>query len=253
MAKHCIDRAYDVIGRDNITEILEPSAGNGSFSNQIEECVAYDIEPECEGIVKQDYLELNIDYKKGRLVIGNPPYGNRNNLSRAFFKKSIEIADYISFILPISQLNNTNSLYQFDLVYSEDLGAQTYTGRNIHCCFNIYKKPEDGKLNKKTNHKLKDLDIYRDDYKGLIDGKGYSDMEYDLCIFRRGASAGRVKVENINKQTYKMVIHNKDYKDRIIDEILNFDWMGYKTHQSAPSISKNDIYIMLKEKIPELQ
>ncbi len=253
MAKYCIDKAYEVIGRDNITEIVEPSAGNGSFSNQIEGCIAYDIEPECECIIKQDYLELDIEYKKGRCIIGNPPFGRSMNLARQFYNKSIKIADYIAFILPVSQLNNINSLYQFDLVHSEDLGVQTYTDRSVHCCFNIYKRPKNGRLNKKPNHKLKDLDIYRDDYKGLVDGKIYSDMEYDLCIFRRGASAGKVKTENINKQTYKIVIHNKDYKNRIIDEIMNFDWIGYKVHQSAPSISKNDIYTMLKENIPELK
>lgn len=215
--------------------------------------LAYDIEPEDNRIIKQDYLELNLEYKKGRCIIGNPPYGNRNNMSRKFYKKSIQISDYIAFILPISQLNNSNSLYEFDLIYSEDLGVRLYTDRDIHCCFNIYRRPLNGEYNSKPNNKLKDLDIYRDDYKGLVNGKSYKEMEYDLCIFRRGASAGKVKTTNINKQTYKIVIHNKDLKGKIINEILNFDWLNYKKHQSAPSISKEDIYIMLKRNIPEIK
>ena len=72
LAKYCIDKTFEVIGEENITDIIEPSAGNGSFSNLLE-CVAYDIEPEHESIIKQDYLELKLEYRKGRLVIGNPP------------------------------------------------------------------------------------------------------------------------------------------------------------------------------------
>ncbi len=70
-------------------------------------CWAYDIEPEHESVEQQDYLELDVSYLWGRLIIGNPPFGNRMNMAQKFFKKSVEISDYIAFILPISQLNNT--------------------------------------------------------------------------------------------------------------------------------------------------
>ena len=253
LAKYCVEKTKEIIGVENITEWLEPSAGAGAFLNHLpNDTLAYDIEPEDKRIVKQDYLTVNLPYKKGRCVIGNPPYGDRNNLSRAFYKKSICVGDYISFILPISQLNNISSLYEFDLIYSEDLGIQQYSDRQIHCCLNIYKRPKKG-LNKKINKKLNDVVIYRDDYKGLVNGKSYEDMEFDLCIFRRGASAGKIKVTNINKQTYKIIINNEKLKDSIIHTILNYDWKGYKNHQSAPSISKEDIYFILKEQIPEIE
>ena len=32
LAKSCIERVYDIIGKDNIKQVIEPSAGNGSFS-----------------------------------------------------------------------------------------------------------------------------------------------------------------------------------------------------------------------------
>ena len=106
LAKYCINKAFEIIGEENITEIIEPSAGDGSFSNQISNCIAYDIEPNCNKIIKQDFLKLDIEYKKGRLIIGNPPFGNRGTLAMKFYKKSIQIGDYIAFILPISQYNN---------------------------------------------------------------------------------------------------------------------------------------------------
>ena len=138
--------------KDSITEIIEPSAGNGAFIESIKlfgkDYKLFDLAPEHEEVEMQDYLDLDIPYKKGRLVLGNPPFGNRSILIKKFFKKSVEIADYIAFILPISQLNNTKQLYEFDLIHSVDLGVQEYSGVPLHCCFNIYKRPDSGVLNK---------------------------------------------------------------------------------------------------------
>ena len=46
-------------------------------------------------------------------------------------------------------MNNVKQLYEFDLVYSEDLGKWDYSGVDLHCCFNIYKRPSSGVLNSK--------------------------------------------------------------------------------------------------------
>lgn len=160
IANHCYDKVIELIGDDNITDIIEPSVGNGSFLNhpfvKTKPILCIDIEPEIIGdnIIKGDWLTYPIDYKKGRLVIGNPPYGSRMNMAQKFFKKSIDVCDYIAFILPISQLDNTQSLYEFDLIYSEDLGTLEYSGKSLHCCLNIYRRPKSGDLNKKTINKL---------------------------------------------------------------------------------------------------
>lgn len=37
--------------------------------------LAYDIEPEDDRVQKADWLEVNLNYKKGRCIIGNPPFG----------------------------------------------------------------------------------------------------------------------------------------------------------------------------------
>lgn len=147
LAKRLIETTLKVLSGNTISDVIEPSAGNGSFSNQIE-CTAYDIEPENPNVKKADFLQLDIPYKQGRLCIGNPPFGHSNNMSIKFYKKCCEIGDYVAFIQPISQLNNNSQLYEFDLIYSEDLRTVSYSGRKLHCCFNIYKRPANGKLNK---------------------------------------------------------------------------------------------------------
>ena len=142
----CWNILNETINMDEVTEIIESSAGNGAWLEKIKETgidyKAYDILPEHPEIEQADFLELELDYKLGRLIGFNPPFGRSNNLSRKFYNKAVGIADYIAFIQPISQLDNTNSMYYFDLVKSIDIGKALYSGRLLKCCFNIYKRPD---------------------------------------------------------------------------------------------------------------
>jgi len=233
-AKKCIDIFWQTFF--GVTEIIEPSAGNGAFSLQIPNCISYDLEPEHESIIKQDFLKLDLPYKQGRAFIGNPPFGDRNNLSRSFYKHACKMADMIGFILPIGLLNNNDSLYEFDLIKSVDLGVLEYSGMKVHCCFNLYHRPSNGKLNKKPNYKVDLIKIYREDQ------KEHENCNFDLCVFRRGASVGKEKLINQHTQTYKIVVEDKTKVDFVKQRILNFDWLGYKDYCSSPYITKNDIW-----------
>lgn len=250
LAKYCIDKTFNVIGKSNISEIIEPSAGNGSFSNQIDKCIAYDIELEHENIQKHDFLTLKLEYKSERLIIGNPPFGEHMKLAKRFYKKAIQISDYIAFILPIGQLNNRNSLYEFDLVHSEDLGIWTYTDRDLHCCFNVYKRPSNNQLNKKQKNKLNDITIVRQD------SKNYNDItNYDLrmCYWGDG-SAGKILDENQSYSAeYKIIINNEELKDRIIDVLKNVNWHEELNKIAMLKIQQFHIYNVLKKYITEIK
>lgn len=116
LANYCWDKVMEVVGEENISEIIEPSCGDGSFyhhKNFIPH-FGFDIDPQYSfpHIKQADFLKEDITYLWGRLIIGNPPYGRCMNMAQKFYKKSIEIGDYIAFILPISQLNNTRSMYE---------------------------------------------------------------------------------------------------------------------------------------------
>ena len=255
LANYCWDKVLEVIGEENISEVVEPSVGNGSFLCHEKGFVhfAYDVEPECHSnitnIIKGDYLTQDINYLWGRLIIGNPPYGRCLNLAQKFYKKSVEIADYIAFILPISQLNNTRSMYEFDLVYSEDLGVQHYTDRDLHCCFNIYKRPENGELNKKPVAKLKDITIYRQDSKGYVD----RDFDIRMCYWGDG-TAGKILKDGENYSAeYKIKINNQILKDEIIKVLTVFDWKEYLNCIAMRKIQQFHIIDVLKEQIPDIK
>ena len=249
LSKYCIDKTFEIIGRDNITDIIEPSAGNGSFSNQID-CTAYDIEPEQDNIIQQDYLHLSLSYKKGRLIIGNPPYGTQMHTVIKFFKKSVNLGDYISFILPISQLDNIVSLYEFDLIYSEDLGLQEYSDRKVYCCLNIFKRPKE-KLNSKPKFKMEDITIVRDAK------KDYDNIQnYDLRMVYWGSGcAGRILSKDDKRYAgeYKITIHNEKYKDRIVEVLSKTDWKKEIKTVAMLKIKQYHIYNLLKREIPGIK
>jgi hypothetical protein len=249
IANFCWDRVLRIIGEDNITEIIEPSCGDGAFYHYkfLKPDLGYDIEPHYQhkGIVKGDYLIQDIPYLKGRLVIGNPPYGRCMNKAQKFYKKSVEIADYIAFILPISQYVNTRSMYEFDLIYSEDLGVATYTDRKLHCCFNIYERPKSGILNKKPTAKLSDITIYRQDCKDYES----KDFDFRMCYWGDG-SAGKILREGEHYSAeYKIKVNDVSKKEEIIKVLSTFDWKEYLNCIAMRKIQQFHIVDVLRSNI----
>lgn len=254
MAKYCVDKAKEIIGENNITEYIEPSAGAGVFLDYFDKpYLALDIQPENERIAKEDWLKFNLDYKSGRCVIGNPPFGRGNSLAMAFYKKSVSIADYIAFILPISQLNNNVQLFDFDLVYSEDLGVRDYSGIKLQCCFNVYKRPLTGKLNAKPNYKLKDIKIieYRRDGrdKQIPDNFDYAMGSFGVgCVGKPIHKKGQFALE-----CYFYIV-NPQYRDKILNVLKTTDWVSISKGISGTCrLPQWKIIKRLKEQIPELQ
>jgi len=254
-AKYCINKAYEIIGIENITEIIEPSAGAGAFSLQIPNCIAYDIKPDHDSIIEQHYLKLEMEYKKGRLIIGNPPFGKAGKRGgyKTFFIKSTKECDFIAFILPINQLNNSKFLYEFDLVSSEDIGNMPYSKVPVHCCFNIYKKPINGanKANQIRPEKLNDLIIMN-----VAKGKSRNDKVpemFDYCISSFGTIGKECKLPYEYSQQMYFIINNELLKDKIMNIIKNANWYNLVQNIKIPRLLQWQVIKYLKEQIPELQ
>lgn len=250
LAKYCIDKTYEIIGKENITEIIELSAGNGSFSLQIPNCIAYDILPEHESIIKQDFLKLQISYKRGRLIIGNPPFGGKgfSNLCEVFYKKSISICDYISFILPSSYFENKNLLYEFDLKYSKNLQDKyIFTDRVVKCCFNIYKRPKNNMFNNKPHYNIsKYIKIVRSD---SLNYNYYKN--YDLLVNGWG-NVGIITHNDKYVKIFKIIIDNKwNYKNKVLDILKNFNYKEYLKFRSVSilNIKKDDFFEIIEKEL----
>lgn len=253
LAEYIVNKTKEIIGEENITEYIEPSAGGGVFLDFLDKPYrAYDILPEDNRIIQQDFLELDLEYKKGRCIIGNPPFGRGNSLAMAFYKKGTKVADYISFILPISQFNNNVQLYDYDLVYSEDLGERLYSDVNLNCCLNIYKIPKCGKLNSKPDYKLKDVKIieYRRDGREINIPLNY---DYAFGSFGGGCVGKPIlKVGSYSLECY-FYIKNESLKERILHILKTSDWKAISKGISGTyRLPQWKIYKHLKEQIPEI-
>ena len=158
VAKECIQHiTYHVSINSDIDIVVEPSAGNGSFISEIKQICQntqfYDIEPEHELVVKQDYLLLNIseiefpDLHTKIHVIGNPPFGRQSSLAIQFIKKSALFADSISFILPKSFKKDSMQKHfppRFHLIFQSEIAPNSFLQDdncvNVPCVFQIWQK-----------------------------------------------------------------------------------------------------------------
>lgn len=95
---------------ENITQFLEPSAGNGAMIDVIKEYYpnieieSYDIKPEREDIKQMDFLQSKLEYKKGCIAIMNPPFTK----GIKFIDKALERAELVITIL------SSNTLFSID-------------------------------------------------------------------------------------------------------------------------------------------
>lgn len=262
IAEYCFNKTIEIIGKENITLIVESSAGTGVFIKHIKESkigwwLAFDIAPAADEITEIDFLKLKSIYKKGTLIGFNPPFGEKNHLIKKFYNKAIEMGgDYISFILPITQLDNNQSLYKFDLLHSEDLGIIQFSHlKEVHCCLNIYARPKNGILNKKKDYTLKDIDIYRFDRGAKnIQINQMQDYDFALCTWGNGSCGKTPEFIGQYAQEQYIIINNLELKDKILEICNNTNWKEEVApkNTSSKKIQTWRIYKYLKEQIPEL-
>lgn len=149
-AKKCIEKVFELYNKYSFDLIIEPSAGNGSFFNQLdyENKLGIDIAPETENIVKMDFFDYTPPTTNQILVIGNPPFGRVSSIAIKFFNHASKCATVIAFIVPRtfrrpSVQNKLDS--HFHLVYDEDVPTKPccFTPPMIaKCCFQIWEKKE---------------------------------------------------------------------------------------------------------------
>ena len=214
VARWCIEKAYEIIGKENITEIVEPSAGAGSFSHQIPNCIAMDLYPQHEYIHKADFIVESLGYKRGRLFIGNPPFGaNTGQLLKAFYDKSVSEGDYIAWILPAIYYDNYNQFDKFEIIYSTLIDTQ-YTNLDMATAFVIYKRNPDKDRYKNTQYVSDIVKItqYGRDNKKKTHKKI---TEYDYSYVTWGSLLKQCKpYECAGVQIIK--IYDDEYRDKII-------------------------------------
>lgn len=137
-AAYCIQTVQELITNADI--IIEPSAGSGAFSNQIDhpDLRAYDLHPEHPNIIRQDWFHTECETDRNLLVIGNPPFGVRSDLAKRFIQQAVKLnAHTIAFILPQTFSKTINQKHfpeTYRLAVEEELPTEAFTleGESFH-------------------------------------------------------------------------------------------------------------------------
>lgn len=148
-SKHCINKVFELYDKSDFHLIVEPSAGNGSFYNQLnsDNKIGIDISPESTNITKMDFFDYTPPRNMNNiLVIGNPPFGKISSMAIKFFNHAAKWGNVIAFIIPRtfrrpSVQNKLNNM--FHLVYDEEVSTNPccFTPKMmVKCCFQIWVK-----------------------------------------------------------------------------------------------------------------
>ena len=225
--------------------IIEPSAGNGAFIVKLKRLACdhrlYDIDPENEEIIKQDFLLF--DYSEDRRtyskihVIGNPPFGRQSSMAIKFIKKSCEFCDDCSFILPKSfKKNSLKRAFppNFHLVYETDLPSNSFlvdgVEHDVPCVFQIWEK--------------KDTNRVQDEKLEPINFRFVKKTESPDASFRRvGVNAGAIDTNIIEKSIQSHYFIKFTNGKPITDNIRKLSIITYDFNNTVgpKSISKQEV------------
>jgi hypothetical protein len=244
IAQYIIDLFKQHIAPNNDDLIIEPSAGNGAFIDAIKSLTCnyefYDLEPEHEEIIKQDYLLYNANNSNNTQkihILGNPPFGRQSSLAIKFIKKSCQFCYSISFILPKSfKKDSLKKTFppNFHLVCEIDLPEKSFLVNNkehdVPCIFQIWiKKTYDREVSTK-------LEPHNFIFVEKTDNPNIS--------FRRiGVNAGTIDVNSTNKSVqshYFIKFTNANDLEKNI-ELLNTIVYDSNNTVGPKSIGKQEV------------
>lgn len=235
IAKLCLEH----LDLDKYDRIIEPSAGNGSFSLLVPNCEAYDLAPENENIKQQDFFDFSV--KRGNiLVFGNPPFGRQSSLAIKFINHAATFAKTVAFILPKSfskesMINKLNKKLHCISIIELPKNAFFYEKKDfdVPCNFYIFEYLEKERESSKK-YTTNDFEFVKKE-------------EADYSIRRVGFYAGKIEGLEVSKESHYFI---KD-KNNAISILKNLKYASALNTVGSRSISKNEIikeYLCQKDK-----
>lgn len=224
VSKRLIELTKEKINNMNDYMIIEPSAGDGSFSDYLfksfDNVEALDIEPDKDYITKMDYFDFVADKDTKYLVIGNPPFGRISSLAYKFLDHSMKYADYVCFLIPRtfkrqSMMKKINK--NFHLLYQEDLPIGVFIPKSMSAktVYQIWEK---------RNYK-REVPILKDTTKDFSVLKIKDRMKSDFAIRAYGSKCGNISedIKNLAPRSWHFIKTNIN-KDILIDRIRQIDF-----------------------------
>ena len=246
--KSVVELCIDIIDFSIYDFVIEPSAGSGNFLYKIphENKIGIDIKPESRDILEMSWFDYNIPKQYSKvLIIGNPPFGIRNKLSKQFIEHSLKFSNVytIAFILPNVYNKHTMQRkipkeYRIKTILKLPKDSFEINGELYHvpCDFFVFEKS-------------KGIDLRFDTslYQETKDWEYAKESDYDFYIM--GASFDiKDKPENNNRGYYIKVKSNKDL-ERVRNNFKNMRELKMRGYIQGYSSVNGGAYWVTK---PEL-
>lgn len=272
IAKQCYDFLITKLPMVKNKKFLEPSAGNGSFLNYLNDYIALDIQPEDNRIIKQDFFQWESN-NYNLITIGNPPFGSRSKTAIKFFNHAATFSDIIGFIVPVSfmkwnvqkELNKDFKLFDYFYLPPESFTDQgkPYSIRTVFQIWvktgSIYDANIDKRLTKQPPISHTDFKIWQ--YNATPAAVKVVEENWEIATYRQGYHNYnelfthdqydyiKEKMTGEKKQQFFFI---KPLTDEARQIILNMDFnLLAERNTSTPGFGKGDFvsyYMELKEK-----
>lgn len=249
-SKKCIDKTNELYDITKFDLIVEPSAGNGSFLEQIpgNNKIGMDISPEHPSVITQDFFDYLPPTKNNILVIGNPPFGRVSSLAIKFFNHSAKWANVIAFIIPrtFRKISVQNKLdMRFHLVYDEETPITPCCFSPVmmvKCCFQIWEKKDIRRQIIVLPTKHADWDFLGfgplDEY-----GQPTPPLQPDFAIRAYGGKIGEIKIDGLDKlrpKSWHWCKSNID-KTELIERFKQLDYSNSLNTARQNSMGKGEL------------
>ena len=232
--------------------IIEPSAGTGNFVKQFPQDIdkfSYDLNPEAEGIVQEDWFKVDktifANYKS-ILVCGNPPFGQQNTLAINFFNEAAKFCDTIAFILPLSfkkdsvqnRLNLNFYLVNEIILIDCDFLLKDEEKIKVPCVFQVWQR----KNIARKQVKLKTVTSLFD----FVDKS-----EADFRIQRVGGNAGKASFDLTKSPSSNYFIKNKSTmsNEDFVNHINQLTFPTIEFTVGPKSLSKGELIAVLEDSL----
>ncbi len=259
VAKECLKLLSQSYRFEDYDLIIEPSAGTGSFFNNLpaDNRLAIEIDKDlCRAnpkYINKSFFDFepSKQYKKV-IVVGNPPFGTQNKLSVDFFNHAAKFSEVIAFIIPRTW--NKQSIHdrldkRFHLIKSVDLLEEPFEGvksTNVKCCFQIWEKRN------KLREKVKKI-LSHEDWEFLPYLKKGGDLfppqDADFVILAYGSNPGQVSVDLFKwrPKSVHFIKSNLD-KEKLIKRFESLDYSCADNSARQSSLCKSDLVKLYTER-----
>lgn len=228
-------------------QYVEPSAGDGAFSNLLPGVLAYDIEPKHDSIVRQDFFDLSVP--RDCVFVGNPPFGKQASLAVRFFNRCASLhAKSICFVLPRSFRKHSvqKRLHKnYHLIHDEIMEHDSFVldgeSYDVPTVFQIWER-------RGTERVAPETPTPNESYAFC---KKVDSNESCFSIRRVGVNAGRAFADANGSESSHYFIRLADptHKSRIVNELNTRRWISADNTVGPRSLAKSELIPVLNDLI----